>query len=321
MNDKKTVQVNHDFLALSKKTKKREKNRNRPEKPKTLINSGKIRKEFIKKIQDFQDKKNKEIFDKNNVPQQIDIDVDNFNTEFDKSLDFMQDLASKRRDKNKSRRKKKQFNKNQQNSISIEFPSELSSDNTIQKIPVMNSNIGSHGVSIILGKQPPYSNIKNGSKPTYRNWMKTQKHISGINTYHKPNIKINDNILKKNTNDRSNRLKELKKQRAGNSNKQTIKIKRIIKTIKHKLGKSNKKVGVLIKSRETRKQINNDKLKLNKTSISDIKKYLLSKNFIRCGSSAPNDVLREMYEKSILSGDLTNKSADVLIHNYKHDAR
>lgn len=324
MNDKKTIQVNNEYFSLSGNTKKREKSRKRPTKPKTLTNSSKIRKEFIKKVHDFQNKKNKEVIDKNKVFQQIDIDVDVFNTEFDKSIDFMQSLALKRANNRKSRRKKHSSNKSQHTNVSIEIPPELSSENiiknTTQQIPINNNIISSPGVSIIMGKQPPYSNIKNGSKPTYRNWMKTQKLNTGTNNNQKPYITINDNFIKKTQTDRSVRLKELKKQRAGTSIKRTIKTKRITKTIKHKLGKSNKKVGVLIKSRETRKQINNDKLKLNKSGIADIKKYLRSKNFIRGGSSAPNDVLREMYEKCILTGDVTNKSADVLIHNYLHQA-
>ena len=323
MNDKKTIQVNHEYFSLSGKTKKREKGRKRPTKPKTLTNSSKIRKEFIKKVHDFQDKQNKDVIDKNKGSQQIDIDVDVFNTEFDKSIDFMQELASKRANNRKSRRKKHTSNKSQHTNVSIEIPQELSIENIVkntsqQKPIIHNNHIASQGVSIILGDQPPYSNIKNGSKPTYRNWMKTQKHHTGTKNY--PNITINDNFIKKTQTDRSDRLKELKKQRAGTSIKRTIKTKRITKTTKHKLGKSNKKVGVLIKSRETRKQINNDKLKLNKAGIVDIKKYLRSKNFIRDGSNAPSDVLREMYEKCILTGDVTNKSANVLIHNYMHQA-
>ena len=322
-NNKKTIQVNQEYFSLNKNIK-REKTRKRPEKPKTLINSSKIRKEFIKKVQDYQNKKKDSDYKKNGS-QQIETDIDVFNTEFEKSLDFMQELASKRGNKSKSRRKKRNLNKEPHMNVSIEIPPDFSTENivenTTQKIPIINNNVDLPVVNILLGKQPPYSNIKNGSKPTYRHWIKTQKHISGTNTSNKPNtpnIKINDNIISKTIPERSYRLKEFKKQRAGASKNQTIKTKRIIKTIKRKLGKSNKKVGILIKSRETRKQIDSDRLKLNKTSIADIKKYLRSKNLIRTGSNAPNDVLREMYEKCILTGDVTNKSANVLIHNYLH---
>ena len=36
MNDKKTIQVNNEYFSLSGNTKKREKSRKRPTKPKTL---------------------------------------------------------------------------------------------------------------------------------------------------------------------------------------------------------------------------------------------------------------------------------------------
>ena len=40
------------------------------------------------------------------------------------------------------------------------------------------------------------------------------------------------------------------------------------------------------------------------------------KNLIKIGSTAPNDVLRTIYEQSILAGDVTNTSGDIQIHNF-----
>lgn len=37
---------------------------------------------------------------------------------------------------------------------------------------------------------------------------------------------------------------------------------------------------------------------------------------IKAGTLAPNDVLREMYEQSILSGDITNDTGNTIIHNF-----
>ena len=56
--NKKTIQVNREYLSFSrstrKKQKKQKKSRKRKEKPKTLQSAGKMRKEFMKKIKDFQ---------------------------------------------------------------------------------------------------------------------------------------------------------------------------------------------------------------------------------------------------------------------------
>ena len=47
-----------------------------------------------------------------------------------------------------------------------------------------------------------------------------------------------------------------------------------------------------------------------------IKNYLYEKNLIKRGSEAPNDILRKMYEDSILSGNISNSNSDNLVFNY-----
>jgi hypothetical protein len=53
-----------------------------------------------------------------------------------------------------------------------------------------------------------------------------------------------------------------------------------------------------------------------KRAIKKFESFLRKKNLLKVGSDAPNDVLRQIYEQSILSGDVENKAKDVLIHNY-----
>ncbi len=94
------------------------------------------------------------------------------------------------------------------------------------------------------------------------------------------------------------------------------------KTIRKKyvLGKSENKpsVSVLLKNKNTQRQILQTQKELRQVGIDEIKNYLLTRNLIKIGSTAPTDVLRKMYEASILSGDVVNTNTDVMLHNALH---
>ena len=96
------------------------------------------------------------------------------------------------------------------------------------------------------------------------------------------------------------------------------KIKRITRKSTYKLGKINgkNKVGILVKNRETQKNIKHEVSILKQKPIQDIKNYLRSKNLIKVGSNAPNDVLKKIYEDSILSGEIINTNNNNMIYNY-----
>ena len=99
------------------------------------------------------------------------------------------------------------------------------------------------------------------------------------------------------------------------------KILRKTKTLKFKLGRNNKnrKIGIYIKNRETLKNIKKDFNKLKDVDIVQVKKYLRQHNLINTGSTSPNDVLREIYEKAILSGEINNKNTNNLLNNFIND--
>ena len=109
--------------------------------------------------------------------------------------------------------------------------------------------------------------------------------------------------------------REIKKENEIEKNKKYLK-----KTIKRKftLGKSDKlrRVSVLIKDKQTRKNIINTQKELKKTTITDVKKYLRQHGIIKVGSIYPADILRKTFESAVLTGEVTNTNKEILLHNF-----
>ena len=109
--------------------------------------------------------------------------------------------------------------------------------------------------------------------------------------------------------------REIKKENEIEKNKKYLK-----KTIKRKftLGKSDKlrRVSVLIKDKQTRKNIINTQKELKKTTITDVKKYLRQHGIIKVGSICPADIFRKTFESAVLTGEVTNTNKEILLHNF-----
>ena len=84
----------------------------------------------------------------------------------------------------------------------------------------------------------------------------------------------------------------------------------------YRIGKHDDVVGVLLKNKQTQRHIQNQHLTLKQKTIGEIRKYLYDHQLLKVGSNAPPDVLRRMYEDSIMTGDVKNTNNDVLLHNF-----
>ena len=79
-------------------------------------------------------------------------------------------------------------------------------------------------------------------------------------------------------------------------------------------------VSVLIKNNATRRKVKREHGILKQKNMSEIKKHLYDRNLLRIGSTAPPDVLRTMYEQSILAGDITNIGTNATLQRFLETA-
>jgi hypothetical protein len=93
------------------------------------------------------------------------------------------------------------------------------------------------------------------------------------------------------------------------------------KTIKQyaSFGKHKDTVRVLIKDKEMYAKIEKDKKKIDKHNMTDIRNYLRTRKLYKIGSTAPDEVLREIYKNAYLTGNVENNSSETLVHNYLNE--
>ena len=95
------------------------------------------------------------------------------------------------------------------------------------------------------------------------------------------------------------------------------------KTIKQytSFGKTNDVVNVLIKDQDSYNKLEKEKKKMEKTSMITIRNYLRTRKLYKVGSSAPDDILREIYVNAQLAGNVENNNPETLVHNYVNEEK
>jgi hypothetical protein len=172
--------------------------------------------------------------------------------------------------------------------------------------------------------QPLYGNLKNGNKPTYRELNKTQKNKNILFVDPPPIMSpssqtiTNHEVMNENKQERREELSGVEKRDENKEeNKERGKKIKILKK-KFTLGKSKIKneVGILLNNAKSKtKKIYLLKDNKNKP-IHDVKKYLIDHNLIKIGSTAPKEILDQLYQSSLLAGNVTNDNNDLLLHNF-----
>jgi len=180
--------------------------------------------------------------------------------------------------------------------------------------------------SIFIKEDPPHGCLKNGTKPTFREWA--------TKMLHKPVDTIKNMFGGVGGDDTTPSQQEQQGGTGGSGSSvnnglngtstkidpaqvagMRVKIRKTKKK-RFRIGKHDDVVGVLLKNKQTQRHIQTQHLSLKQKTIGEIRKYLYEHHLLKIGSNAPPDVLRRMYEDSILTGDVKNTNKDVLLHNF-----
>tara|TARA_X000000950_G_scaffold271339_1_gene352306 strand:+ start:5684 stop:6622 length:939 start_codon:yes stop_codon:yes gene_type:complete len=305
---KKTIQINPLFFSRQK-PKKSKTRKKRQKKMSYQLKPNDVKKQLMNKIKEYQ-KKKRDFNEENKTPKN---NNDNFQKNFSDHMTYLNSVIKENKIKKQKKKERKQRQQQEKNN-SIQSGIDLKPMDT----PITNIE-NNNKTSVILHETktaPPYSCLKNSSKPTYRQWQKSLKEkLTPLPTQQssktpnliKPVTPPNPILI------RQNKLKAI--QDLNKKKKKKMKKVKIRKTT-FKLGKHNNCISVLVKNRKTRKKIKKECNLLKKKSLPDIKEYLRQHNLIKIGTAAPEKVLRQIYENAYLSGDVFNKNPENLIHNY-----
>lgn len=183
--------------------------------------------------------------------------------------------------------------------------------------------------SIFIKEDPPHGCLKNGSKPTFREWATKMlnKPVDAIknmlgggdssSTTGTTDAATGTTTTTTATATTNEEMSEGMNSKLDPSQVAGMRVKiRKTKRKRFRIGKHDDVVGVLLKNKHTQRHIQKEHLSLKQKTIGEIRKYLYDHHLLKIGSNAPPDVLRRMYEDAILTGDVKNTNKDVLLHNF-----
>lgn len=229
----KTISINPSLFSInSSKTKK---NREKKQKPTVtpLISPNLLKNKLLKRIKEHKQRETENL--ENNKKKllapndslkndKIDIQLSSFSDEFSDSINYLQTLSKQKkindekynyeRQKQKKREElERKTIKNHQSQteypVNIDLPDELMSKPLIVvNTETMNANEQPIQLHTKMNDPVPYGILKGGTKPTYRDWSKTQRNYDITNP--QAALTLQGIALNKEKNERENRLHNLR---------------------------------------------------------------------------------------------------------------
>ena len=320
----RVVKYNEDLFKVPSKTQKRKK----PDKPIKIKNEKKvsnksIRNNVLKEIRKHQEQKYNELLEDKTKVTNL---ADKFENDFKDSVEFMEKISKKHKE-TKLNETIKNNNASVENNIFIKDDTDLipvNIDEPAENIPnePLITNPVASPISIaspkpIIAPPPSYGCLKNGSLPTYR--LYHNKTVKASQPQEPPPQVIAERIKSPTELMLIEKLKQKEiETKSKNLIKKQKKYKKLLRRT-YRVGRDRyrPKVGVLLPNKTIRSNVTTKSYLLKQTPIDEIRKILVKKGFIKVGSSAPNDVLRKIYESiQLIDGDVNNHNPDYLLHNF-----
>ena len=372
MSEKKTIHINPELFTFSKNTTKKKKEKIEGEKrPAIKVRSDRIRPKTLrnnvmKMIRENQEKALKDLLSDKTIKNSDKLPTasDEFQKDFDQSLEFFSKLAQKKDLEIKQARPNihqstiKHYPNPEPSSILLQpnfsIPSLINTNENVnlefpEEHAIPMQNIRGPPMKI---QNPSYGCLKNGALPTYRNWKQQTQRVYPVlqptmqstmqptiqpimqptmqpimqptiqsTLYDNPTIEKTKAIGIMKTKERIKADEEKKKGGEKKNKIRYLKRKKIYKRTYH-VGRSKiaPKIGVLISNRTIRNRTTEQTHMLRQIPIQEVRKYLIKKGFIKVGTTAPNDVLRKMYESVLLiCGDVQNHNPENLLYNFMNE--
>ena len=342
--EKRTIKINPDLFKVSEKNTSRKKKEKGDVKIKVKTDkpakNKSLRRSVLKMIREKQQEEYKKLFsNEKEIPKksQSNTSRDDFNKDFESSIEYFNSLVEKEKEKEKEKEFKKDHNhtikrypeeptQNIYENVSMELPNVFNDIVPVTMSPPIN--IHQPPQNRILAPSPKYGCLKNGSLPTYRSFYNTTRRsypaVEEIEqkTMEIPTVEKTINTeIQKDLSEKRQKFQKEEFMKAGKKRMKYLKRRKIYKRT-YKVGRSQTRpqISVLVSNKTIRNRITTEAQLLKQTPIHEVKQFLIKKGFIKVGTTTPNDVLRKMYESvSLICGEVQNHNPENLLYNFMND--
>ena len=225
----KTISINPSLFGMNSRLKTRRAEKKMKPTNVPLISPSVLKNKLLHRIKEHKkretsnlDKVNRNTnnsnSNSNNNPN--DLDIDNFNDEFNNSIQYLQTLSKQKKinDEKENYEKQRQQKReelekmtiknyhslNSNSYVNIDLPEELQ-----EQLPIkVSPNEESINLKYNIDNNIPYGVLKNGVKPTYRDWTRKQRDMEVTNS--NSSLVIHGGNINRQTNNRENRLQHLR---------------------------------------------------------------------------------------------------------------